>query len=332
LSDDGDADCDPSVGSSSCADCTSCAQGPNEHGAGIKLSCTDPDAFPANNGGTDGYIYCECDGKSNCEWKSDDFKGDLTEDDICITDSNCPVSPWLSYDGELQLSREKFLADPMFNTLQEDLYDNDQAEVLGRIQTKALSDFASWDWAEGHFLVIVWQADMLNTLAITPYGDYYDMIETDFGDGDVQVWETFTDNLVLRDGSARDLDANMDIVLDIRHNYDLDLQDISELLNFRIAMVPKSWTDQYGDTIRKNGQEIADCLNQMLSNNARVDGQLKKNSNIFQSMKKAANNANKNNNKDKPKKKFKGKNQGWKKDTKSWKQRNQAKKQRMGKQ
>ena len=113
----------------------------------------------------------------------------------------------------------------MFNTLQDDLYDNDQAEVLGRIQTKALSDFASWDWAEGkwfsiytwiaqvprswplnyghhvnlgHFLVIVWQADMLNTLAITPYGDYYDMIETDYGDGDVQVWETFTDNLVLR--------------------------------------------------------------------------------------------------------------------------------------
>ena len=91
LSDDGDADCDPSVGSSSCTDCTSCAQGENEHGAGIKLSCTDPDAFPANNGGTNGYIYCECDGKNNCEWKSDDFKGDLTEDDICITDSNCPV-------------------------------------------------------------------------------------------------------------------------------------------------------------------------------------------------------------------------------------------------
>jgi hypothetical protein len=160
------------------------------------------------------------------------------------------------------------------------------------------------------------------------------MIETNYGDGDVQVWETFTDNLSLRDGSSRDLNNNMDIVLDIRHNYDLDLQDISELLNFRIAMVPKSWTDQYGDTIRKNGQEISECLNQMLSNNARVDGQLKKNSNIFQSMKKAANNANKdkNNNKDKPKKKFKGKNQGWKKDTKSWKQRNQAKKQRMGKQ
>ena len=58
-------------------------------------------------------------------------------------------SPWLSYDGELQLSREKFLADAQFNTLQDDLYDNDQAEVLGRIQTSALSDFTNWDWAEG---------------------------------------------------------------------------------------------------------------------------------------------------------------------------------------
>ena len=72
------------------------------------------------------------------------------------------------------------------------------------------------------------------------------------------------------DGTTRDLTQNMDVVLDIRHNYDLDLQDISELLNFRIAMIPKSWTDAYGDTIRKNGQEVADCLNQMLNNNAKV--------------------------------------------------------------
>ena len=77
-------------------------------------------------------------------------------------------------------------------------------------------------------------------------------------------------NNFFSDGSARDLTQNMDVVLDIRHNYDLDLQDISELLNFRIAMIPKSWTDAYGDTIRKNGQEVADCLNQMLNNNAKV--------------------------------------------------------------
>ena len=63
----------------------------------------------------------------------------------------------------------------------------------------------------------------------------------------------------------------MDIVLDIRHNYDLDLDDISELLNFRIAMIPKVWLDNYGDEIRRNGQQIAECLNQVLNNNAKVD-------------------------------------------------------------
>ena len=74
----------------------------------------------------------------------------------------------------------------------------------------------------------------------------------------------------LRDGSDRDLAANMDVVLDIRHKYDLDLEDVTELLNFRIALIPKSWEDKYGDTIRKNGQEVADCLNSMLNNNAKV--------------------------------------------------------------
>ena len=79
-----------------------------------------------------------------------------------------------------------------------------------------------------------------------------------------------SDNQELRDGSDRDLAANMDVVLDIRHKYDLDLEDVTELLNFRIALIPKSWEDKYGDTIRKNGQEVADCLNSMLNNNAKV--------------------------------------------------------------
>ena len=78
------------------------------------------------------------------------------------------------------------------------------------------------------------------------------------------------DNKELRDGSDRDLAANMDVVLDIRHKYDLDLEDVTELLNFRIALIPKSWEDKYGDTIRKNGQEVANCLNSMLNNNAKV--------------------------------------------------------------
>ena len=80
----------------------------------------------------------------------------------------------------------------------------------------------------------------------------------------------FGSNGKLRDGSDRDLAANMDVVLDIRHKYDLDLEDVTELLNFRIALIPKSWEDKYGDTIRKNGQEVADCLNSMLNNNAKV--------------------------------------------------------------
>ena len=311
-----DATCDTAVGSSSCTDG---GTRDGSDGSGIKIECSDPDAFPSNNGGTDGYIYCTCDGKNPCEWKSEDFLGDLTEDDMCITDSNCPVTPWLTYDGQLQLSREKFLNDPKFNTLQSDLYDNDQAEVLGRIQTNNLPQFTSFDWTEGHFLVIVWQTEMLNTLAITPYGDYYDMIETDFGDGDVQVWETFTDNLILRDASGRDLTQNMDVVLDIRHNYDLDIEDINELLNFRIAMIPKSWVDQYGDTIRKNGQEIAECLNQLLTNNARVDPTLKRRSNVFKKL-----------NKKTTKKPYKG----WKKNKnkKTWKQRKQGKMSRSSRQ
>ena len=68
------------------------SKGLNENGAGIELKCEDADAFPSNNGGSNGHIYCECDGKSDCEWKSDDFSGPLTEEGICVTDSTCPVT------------------------------------------------------------------------------------------------------------------------------------------------------------------------------------------------------------------------------------------------
>ena len=58
-------------------------------------------------------------------------------------------SPWLVYDGELKLERQRFLNDPLFNTLQSDLYDSDMAEVLGRIETSVLPDFTNFDWSEG---------------------------------------------------------------------------------------------------------------------------------------------------------------------------------------
>ena len=63
-----------------------------------------------------------------------------------------------------------------------------------------------------------------------------------FNDGDVQVYETFTNPLILRDGSIRDVTHNnIEVVLDIEHNFDLDIEDINQLLVFRIAMVPKEW-------------------------------------------------------------------------------------------
>merc|ERR1712157_281798 len=178
--------------------------------------------------------------------------------------------------------------------------------------------------------VAVWQDYLKDHVTVTPYGDYYAPVKSDKGDGDVYVWETFVNNLVLRDGTPRDTATqNLNVVFDISHDYELDVEDITELLDFRVAMVPKSWTDQYGDTIRKTATEVAECLNQMLSNNARVDGQLKKASNIFQAMKQSSKNNNKKDKEDKPKKKFKGKNKGWQKGNKTWKERNQAKKSRM---
>ena len=67
------------------------------------------------------------------------------------------------YEGELQYARNRFLDDRnhlQFNTLQAELYDSSMAEVLGRIETSALTGFDNWDWAEGHHLVIVWPNDL----------------------------------------------------------------------------------------------------------------------------------------------------------------------------
>merc|ERR1712019_139252 len=85
-----------------------------------------------------------------------------------------------------------------------------------------------------------------------------------------------TNPLVLRDGSNRDLTANLEVVLDISHGYDLDVEDINELLLFRAALVPKTWVDSYEDTITKTATEVAECLDDMLDEKAKVDGGLRK--------------------------------------------------------
>ena len=174
----------------------------------------------------------------------------------------------------MDIARNIFVNDqnhPEFNTLQSDLYDDavpkGMAEVLGRIQTSALRAsngraFSDYDWTPGHYLVIVYETQLSDSVLIEPYGDYYDPKFSDIGDGTVLVYETFVDNLVLRDGSSRDIATqNLNVVLNIRHDYDLDTEDITELLKFRVAMIPKVWTDDFGDSIKSNAQDIADCLN-----------------------------------------------------------------------
>lgn len=115
--------------------------------------------------------------------------------------------------------------------------------------------------------MIIWEQSLPSHVQVTPYGDYYEPAVTDFGDGTVQVFETFTNHMNLRDGSSRDTAAsNIDVVLDIVHRYNLDVDDINDLLKFRISTIPKSWQDAYGDTVTKTASEIATCLNSALDN------------------------------------------------------------------
>jgi hypothetical protein len=256
------------TGEIECDNCDGdCSSNVDEADFGYSITCAG-DKYPANNGNGNGHIACVCDGKVDCSWQSDDFLGDLTEDGICISDTTCPLSKWFEYEGELILARNRFINDPTHNTLQSDLFDSSKAEVLGRIETTALTaagDFSSWNWDEGHYLVAVWQYQTPSHVTYTPYGDYYAPVKSNFGDGDVCVWETFVNNLKLRDGSDRDIaNQNLEIVFDIRHYYDLDTEDINELLNFRVAMIPKTWEDQYGDLVKITAKELSECLNHVL--------------------------------------------------------------------
>ena len=120
---------------------------------------------------------------------------------------------------------------------------------LGQIETSGFSSLQPHEranWEQGHYLVIVWENDMRETVDVCPYGDYYDRVESDYGDGDVEVFETFTDPFVMRSGVDRDTTTTMDVVLNVRHDYDLDAEDIADLLKFKIFMVPKQWHDSYG--------------------------------------------------------------------------------------
>merc|ERR1712176_842694 len=105
----------------------------------------------------------------------------------------------------------------------------------------------------------------------------------------------------------------IEVVLDIQHKFDLDIEDINQLLVFRIAMVPKTWQDDFGDWITLTAEELSACLNSILDEKAKLDGQVRKKLNkiaekaaeaakVAEEPKKPAK---------KPKKKCKGKKKKW---------------------
>ena len=49
-----------------------------------------------------------------------------------------------------------------------------------------------------------------------------------------------------------------------------------DLLQFRIAIVPKQWRDTFGDLNSATAGEVSNCLNQVLDNTGKLNGQLKK--------------------------------------------------------
>ena len=81
----GDADCTE-------ATCTSGFTGsdPETNGFGYEVSCTEPGSTLGANGASTAFIACNCDGKTDCQWESDDLPGPLTEDGVCPSDSDCP--------------------------------------------------------------------------------------------------------------------------------------------------------------------------------------------------------------------------------------------------
>ena len=60
----------------------------------------------------------------------------------------------------------------------------------------------------------------------------------------------------------------MDVVFDVKHKYLTN--DIDNLINFNVKVLPKSWTDEYGDLITTNSASLASCLQVLLNSDGLI--------------------------------------------------------------
>lgn len=67
----------------------------------------------------------------------------------------------------------------------------------------------------------------------------------------------------------RDLTDGLDVVFDVKHKYPIN--NIENLINFNVKVLPKSWTDDYGDEITTNSVSLASCLQVLLNTDGLIE-------------------------------------------------------------
>ena len=253
-----------------CSVCTGAAcQSENTNGDGRQILC---DTGVPTSQSSSGFVACVCDGKVDCEWQSDDFnlEDNIDSADFCITDSECPVTIWKTYQTHTTFSQNRFISHEDFNTLQADLFDDTKAESLGHISVDIFQEpiFQQYDYQSGHFLILFFADQLPDHVALTPYEHYTTPAIS--SDRKLFVFESFDDFRLLRDGSLRDLSIDIDVVLDVEHRYQ-PVDDITDLLQFKSLILPKSWSSAQGHLVSSTQHELVSCLHKILDANGIIN-------------------------------------------------------------
>ena len=253
-----------------CSVCTDAACNPkNTEGDGRQIMCDN--GVPTSQSSA-GFVACVCDGKVNCQWQSDDFslEGEVDSSDFCITDSECPVTIWKTYQAHTSFNQNRFISHDNFNTLQANLFDDTKAESLGHISVDIFQDpvFQQYDYQFGHFLILFFADQLPDHVTLTPY-EHYTTPAVSSG-RKLFVFESFDDFRLLHDGSLRDLSVDIDVVLDVEHRYQ-PVDEITDLLAFKSLILPKSWSTVQGHLVSLTQHELVSCLHKILDANGIIN-------------------------------------------------------------